>query len=123
MDYRWLNELTVRNSFLLPLISDLIDRLRFAKIFTKVELRGAYNLVRIKPGDEWKTAFRCAFGHFEYTVMPFGLANAPAIFQSMMNQIFHDILDVFVIVYIDDLLISRILRINMLNMLVQFYVV
>lgn len=105
VDYRWLNELTVRNSFPLPLISDLIDRLRFAKVFTKVDLRGAYNLVRIKPGDEWKTAFRCVFGHFEYTVMPFGLANAPAIFQSMMNQIFHDILDVFVIIYIDDLLI------------------
>ena len=105
VDYRWLNELTIRNSFPSPLISDLIDRLRFAKIFTKIDLRGAYNLVRIKPCDEWKTAFRCAFGHFEYTVMPFGLANAPAIFQSMMNQIFHDILDVFVIVYIDDLLI------------------
>lgn len=83
----------------------MIDRLRFAKIFTKIDLRGAYNLVRIKPGDEWKTAFRCVFGHFEYTVMPFGLANAPAIFQSMMNQIFHDILDVYVIVYIDDLLV------------------
>ena len=64
VDYRWLNELTVRNSFPLPLVSDLIDRLRFAKIFTIIDLRGAYNLVRIKPGDEWKTAFRCVFGHF-----------------------------------------------------------
>ena len=62
-------------------------------------------MVRIKAGDVWKTAFRCIFGHFEYTVMPFGLANAPAIFQSMMTQIFHDILDVYVVVYIDDLLI------------------
>ena len=105
VDYRWLNDLTVRNSFPLPLISDLIDRLRFAKIFTKIDLRGAYNLVRIKPGDEWKTAFRCVFGHFEYSVMPFGLTNAPAIFQSMMTDIFRDVLDVYVIVYIDDLLI------------------
>ena len=105
VDYRWLNELTVRNSFPLPLISDLIDRLRFAKVFTKIDLRGAYNLVRIKPGDEWKTAFRCVFGHFEFTVMPFGLMNAPAVFQSMMMDIFRDILDVYVIVYIDDLLI------------------
>lgn len=105
VDYRWLNELTIRNSFPLPLINDLIDRLRFASIFTKIDLRGAYNLVRIKPGDEWKTAFRCVFGHFEYTVMPFGLTNAPAVFQSMMTDIFRDILDVYVIVYIDDLLI------------------
>ena len=95
VDYRGLNELTVRNSFPLPLISDLIDRLRFAKVFTKIDLRGAYNLVRIKPGDEWKTAFRYVFGQFEYTVMPFGLANAPAIFQSMMTQIFRDSLDVY----------------------------
>ncbi len=105
VDYRSLNELTVRNSFPIPLISDLKDRLRYAKVFTKIDLRGAYNLVRIKPGDEWKTAFRCVFGHFEFTVMPFGLMNAPAIFQSMMTDIFRDILDVYVIVYIYDLLI------------------
>ena len=105
VDYRWLNEMTVRNSFPLPLVSDLLDRLSRAKTFTKIDLRGAYNLVRIKPGDEWKTAFRCVFGHFEYMVMPFGLANAPAIFQSMMTEIFRDVLDVFVVIYIDDLLI------------------
>lgn len=103
--YRWLNELKVRNLFQLPMISDLADRLRYDKVFTNIDLRGAYNLVRINPGDEWKTALRCAFGHFEYTVMPFGLANAPAIFQRMMTQIFRDILDVYVVVYIDDLLI------------------
>jgi len=105
VDYRWLNALCVRNSFPLPLISDLITRLRNASIFTKIDLRGAYNLVRIKPGDEWKTAFRCALGHFEFNVMPFGLTNAPAIFQSMMTDIFRDILDIYVVVYIDDLLI------------------
>lgn len=105
VDYLLLNELTVRNSFPLPLVSDLIDRLRYAKVFTKIDLRGAYNLVRIKPSDEWKTAFRCVFGHFEYMVMPFGLSNAPAVFQSMMTEIFRDILDVYVVVYIVDLLI------------------
>ena len=105
VDYRWLNALCIRNSFPLPLISDLIVRLRHAKVFTKIDLRGAYNLVRVKPGDEWKTAFRCALGHFEFTVMPFGLTNAPAMFQSMMTDIFRDILDIYVVVYIDDLLI------------------
>ena len=68
-------------------------------------MRDAYNLVRVKPGDEWKTVFRCAFVHFEFLVMSFGLANAPAMFQSMMTEIFMDILDVFVIVYIEDILI------------------
>ena len=105
VDYRGLNELTVRNSFPMPLIADLLDRVRRAKVFSKIDLRGAYNLVRIKPGDEWKTAFRCMYGHFEYLVMPFGLTNAPAVFQSMMVDIFRDILDVFVVVYLDDLLI------------------
>ena len=89
----------------MPLISELLDRVRRAKIFSKIDLRGAYNLVRIKPGDEWKTAFRCQYGHFEYLVMPFGLTNAPAVFQGMMVDIFRDILDVFVVVYLDDLLI------------------
>lgn len=105
VDYRGLNELMVRNSFPMPLIHELLDRVRRAKIFTKNDLRGAYNLVRIKPGDEWKTAFRCQYGHYEYLVMPFGLANAPGVFQGMMVDIFRDILDVYVVVYLDDLLI------------------
>lgn len=105
VDYTALNAMTVKNRGPLPLINDLLDRLRSAKFFSKLDLRGAYNLVRIKPGDEWKTAFRCHRGHFEYLVMPFGLTNAPAIFQSMMNTIFSDILDVFVVVYLDDILV------------------
>ncbi len=64
----------------LPLISGLLDRLRTGKIFTKLDLRGAYNLLRIRPGDEWKTAFRTHSSHFEYMVMPFGLTNAPVVF-------------------------------------------
>ena len=74
-------------------------------MFTAVDLKGAYNLVRIKKGDEWKTAFRTPQGHFEYLVMPFGLTNAPAIFQAMMDRIFRDILGIFVVVYLDDILI------------------
>ena len=105
VDYRGLNKVTIRNRYALPLISNLLERLSGAKYFTKLDLRGAYNLVRIRPGDEWKTAFRTRYGHFEYTVMPFGLTNAPAIFQHMANDIFRDFLDVFTIVYLDDILI------------------
>ena len=105
VNYTALNALTTKNRGPLPLIRDLLTRLSSAKYFSKIDLRGAYNLVRMRPGDEWKTAFRCHRGHFEYLVMPFGLTNAPAIFQSMMNSIFSDILDVFVVVYLDDILI------------------
>lgn len=105
VDYRALNKVTVKNRYPIPLISELLDRLGEAKIFTKIDLRGAYNLVRIKPGDEWKTAFRTRYGHFEYLVMPFGLTNAPAVFQHMMNDIFREYLDRFVVVYLDDILV------------------
>uniref|UniRef100_A0A8C6XVG6 ribonuclease H n=1 Tax=Naja naja TaxID=35670 RepID=A0A8C6XVG6_NAJNA len=74
-DYRRLNAITVRNRYPLPLIPELMERLREAAVFTKLDLRGAYNLVRIREGDEWKTAFGTRYGHFEYTVMPFGLTN------------------------------------------------
>lgn len=105
VDYRGLNSITVKNRHPLPLLDSFFTTLAGAKVFTKIDLRGAYNLVRIKPGDEWKTAFRCQFGHFEYLVMPFGLSNAPAVFQSMMTDIFRDCLDRFVFIYLDDILI------------------
>ena len=105
IDYRKLNSITVKNRYPLPLISELLERLRTAKIFTKLDLRGAYNLVRIRQGDEWKTAFRTRYGHFEYLVMPFGLCNAPATFQHFVNDVFRDMLDQFVIIYLDDILI------------------
>ncbi|CAJ0950595.1 unnamed protein product [Ranitomeya imitator] len=76
-----------------------------ASWFTKIDLRGAYNLVRIKQGDEWKTAFNTPEGHFEYLVMPFGLSNAPSVFQSFMHDIFREYLDKFLIVYLDDILV------------------
>lgn len=105
VDYRGLNSVTIKNRYPLPLIPEMIDQLKHATVFTKIDLRGAYNLVRIKPGDEWKTAFRTRYGHFEYNVMPFGLSNAPATFQHMINDIFRDMLDNFVIAYLDDILI------------------
>lgn len=105
VDYRGLNKITRKDRYPLPLIPDLLDRLRTAKRFTKFDLRGAYNLVRIAPGDEWKTAFRTRYGSFEYQVMPFGLCNAPATFQRFMNEVFADLLDICVVVYLDDILV------------------
>ena len=103
MDYLGLNKVTIRNRYALPLISSLLERLNGAKFFTKIDLRGAYNLVGIRPGDERKTAFRTRYGHFKYSVMPFGLTNAPAIFQHMANDILRDLLDIILIIYLDDL--------------------
>ena len=96
VDYRGLNQVTVKNRYPLPLIPELLDRLSQASIFTKIDLRSAYNLVRIRPGDEWKTAFRCRYGHYEYLVMPFGLTNAPAVFQNLINDVLREYLDQFV---------------------------
>src|SRR5437870_2284903 len=77
-----------KNRYPLPLISETLDRLRGTKVFTKIDLHGAYTLLCIKSGDEWKTAFCTCYGHFECLVMPFGLTNAPASFQHLMNDIF-----------------------------------
>ena len=89
-DYRKLNEGTVKNSYLLPLISTLLDKLKGAKYFTKLDLRSGYNNVRIKDGDQWKAAFKTSRGLFEPMVMFFGLCNSPATFQQMMDEIFRD---------------------------------
>ena len=80
MDYRQLNEITVKNRYPLPRIDELQDRLHKATIFTKLDLRDAYALVRIKKGEEWKTAFRTRYRHFKYTIILFELINAPALF-------------------------------------------
>ena len=105
VDYKKLNEVTIRNSYPIPLISEIIEKVKDAKYFTKLDLRSAYNLVRIHPGDEYKTAFRTKYGHFEYLVMPFGLRNAPATFQSFINMVLRPYLEKFVILYLDDILI------------------
>ncbi|KAJ1574144.1 hypothetical protein NDA12_005382 [Ustilago hordei] len=105
VDYRGLNEITVKNRAPLPLIEEQLFLLRKARIYTKLDLRAAYNLIQIAKGDEWKTAFGTQLGLYEYLVMPFGLANAPAHFQSFINDIFQDIIGVYVVVYLDDFLI------------------
>ncbi|SOV04549.1 uncharacterized protein UDID_17124 [Ustilago sp. UG-2017a] len=105
VDYRGLNRITIRNRYPLPLIDELLDRLCEARFFTRIDLRGAYNLLRIAKGDEWKTAFRTRYGLFQYNVMPFGLTNTPASFQHLMNDMFKDMLDRSLIIYLNDLLI------------------
>jgi len=105
VDFRGLNKITKKDRYPLPLISDLLDSPSRAKIYSKINLRHAYHLVRIAPGDEWKTAFRTRYGSYEWLVMPFGLTNAPAAFQRFVNTIFADMLDVCVVVYLDDILI------------------
>ncbi|XP_055487582.1 uncharacterized protein LOC129694847 [Leucoraja erinacea] len=97
--------LLLKNRYPLPLISSAFEVLKDAKVFTKLDLRNAYHLVRIREGDEWKTAFNTPSGHYEYLVMPFGLTNAPAVFQGMVNDVLRDMLNRFVFVYLDDILI------------------
>ncbi|KAK3565402.1 hypothetical protein QTP86_007940 [Hemibagrus guttatus] len=105
IDYRGLNAITVRYPYLVPLVPAALEQLRGAKFFTKLDLRSAYNLVRIREGDEWKTSLHTSHGHYEYLVMPFGLTNAPAVFQSLINEVFQDILGKWMIAYIDDSLV------------------
>jgi hypothetical protein len=105
IDYRQLNNITVKDRYALPLINELHDRLRGAKYFTSLDLRGAYHLIRMKEGEEWKTAFRTRYGLYENLVMMEGLTNAPSSFQRMINDQLHEYLDVFVVAYLDDILV------------------
>ena len=105
VDYRGLNKLTIKNQYPLPLIGELLERMNNAKYFTKFDVRDGYNRLRMAPSEEWKTAFRCRYGLFEYNVMPFGLCNAPGTFQHYMNDTFRDFLDEFLVIYLDDMLI------------------
>ncbi|KAH9250847.1 hypothetical protein BASA81_011359 [Batrachochytrium salamandrivorans] len=105
MDYRGLNKNTIKDRNPIPLISEMLRTLSIGKVFTTLDLRGAYNLLRIKEVDEPKTAFITKYGQFEFLVMPFGLANAPAQFQRMMNTLFRDSIGKFVLVYLDDIVV------------------
>ena len=103
IDYSPLNDITIKNRYPLPLMTSVSDQLQQAKIFTKLDLRNAYHLVRIREGDEWKTGFNTPSGLYEYCVMPFGLTNAPAVFQAMINDVLRNFLDQFMYVYLDDI--------------------
>jgi len=105
VDYRGLNSITIPNRYPLPLMQELQDRVQGAQWFTKMDLKNGFNLIRMREGDEWKTAFRTRYGLYEFQVMLFGLTNAPSTFQDMMNHVLSDLLDVGVLAYMDDILV------------------
>ncbi|KAL0553609.1 hypothetical protein IC582_007509 [Cucumis melo] len=105
IDYRELNRVTVKNKYPLPRIDDLFDQLQRATMFSKIDLRTGYSQLRIKDSDIPKTTFRSRCGHYEFIVMSFGLKNAPAMFMDLMNIVFREFIDTFVIVFINDILI------------------
>jgi hypothetical protein len=105
INYRDINSKTIKNRYPLPLIKETLNLLGKVRIYTKLDVRGAYNLLRVKEGDEHKLAFRMRYGLYEPTVMQFGTTNAPADFQGYINNAIREALDDFVSAYVDDVLI------------------
>ena len=105
IDYRQLNRVMIQNQYILPRTDDLFDQLRGARVYFKVDLRTSYHQLRVRETDIPKTAYRTRYGHFEFTVMTFGLTNAPAAFLDLMHRVFQPYLDQFVVVFMDDILI------------------
>jgi hypothetical protein len=107
VDYRYLNELTVKNRYPLPIVDELLDELHGTRWFTKLDLRSGYHQIQLLPGEEYKTAFKTHHGHWEFKVMPFGLTNAPGTFQKAMNLLFAPLLRKGVLIFMDDILVYQ----------------
>ena len=105
IDYRQLNRVMIKNRYPLPRIDDLYDQLRGAQVYSKIDLRTGYHQLRVRETNIPKITFRTRYGHFEFTVIPFGLTNAPTAFMDLMHRVFQPYLDQFVIVFVDDILI------------------
>ena len=105
IDYRQLDRVTIKNRYPLPRIDDLFDKLRGARVYSKIDLRTGYHQLRVRETDIPKTTFRTRYGHFEFTVMPFRLTNALTAFMDLMHRVFQPYLDQFVVVFVDDILI------------------
>ena len=105
IDYQQLNRVTIKNRYPLPRIDDLFDQLRGVHVYSKIDLRTSYHQLRVKEAEIPKTSFKTRYGHFELTVMLFGLTNAPAVFMDLMHRVFQPYLDQFVVVFVDDIFI------------------
>ena len=105
IDYRQLNRVMIKNRYPLPRINDLFDQLRGARVYSKIDLRTGYHQLKVREADIPKTTFRTQYRHFKFTVMPFDLTNAPAVFMDLMHRVFQPYLDQFFVVFEDDILI------------------
>jgi hypothetical protein len=112
IDYRDLNKIIIKNRYLFFLVREILNRFNGIAVYTKLDLKEIYYRIRIKKGDEWKTTFRIRYGHFEYKIMPFNLANISAIFQIYINKALADLIDVSCVTYFDDIFIYLINRVE-----------